>query len=180
MTRPRLLFPRVVGALLLRPRTYREVAEDESAGIQAGLVIVLVGMIEATVLSTAHGEAALESEQIIYSVLAAVIGWLVWSGIVFVVAARLFDYPLHFRPVVRAVAFAHAPGLVYGLAAVTPLSEWRGLVLLGTLVWFAAGLVACVEGLLEVPTSRAAAVAATALVTHEVVHQALRLAGLMA
>jgi Yip1 domain len=180
LTRSRLLVPRVVGALLLRARTYRDVADDESAGVQAGLVIVLVGMIEATVLSTAHGQPALGSEQMIYSVLAALIGWLVWSAIVFVISARVFDYPLDFRAVTRAVAFAHTPALVYGVAAVTPFTEWRGLALVASLLWFAGALVACVEGLLRVPTSRALAITAAALVTHEVIHQALRLAGLMA
>jgi len=174
------LLPRVAGALLLRPRTYREVGEDESAGIQAGLVIVLVGVIEATVLSTAHGAPALDSEQMIYSVLAALIGWLVWSAIVFAVGARLFGHPLDFRAVARAVAFTHAPALVYGIAAVSPFTEWRGLALIASLLWFAAALVACVEGLLQVTTSRALGITAAALVTHEALHQALRLAGLMA
>ncbi len=158
----------MVGALLLRPATYREVAVDESAGIQAGLLIVIVGVTEGAVRSTA----------LVYSVLAALIGWLVWSAVVSVVAGRLFNHPIAFRVAARAVAFAHAPALVYGLAAVVP-SQWEGLVWGASLLWFAAALVACVEGLLQVALSRALGVTATALVTHEVIHQALFLAGLM-
>ena len=80
----------MLGALALRPLTYQEIAADESAGIQAGLLVVVVGMIEASVLSSVHGETALETGSILYCVAAALIGWLVWSGILFAVGARLF------------------------------------------------------------------------------------------
>ncbi len=175
----RLLLPRVVGALLLRPRTFREVAGDEGAGLQAGLLVVVVGIVEGTVLASVHGEAALDPAQVLYSVFAALIGWVVWGGIVFLVAARLFEYSLELRPVLRAVAFAHSPSLVYALAALPGLTGWAGLLLVASLVWFAAAMVACVEGVLEVSLGRALGVCAVALVSHEVLHQALRLLGAM-
>ena len=170
--------PRVAGALALRPQTYGEVAGDEGAGIQAGLLVVLVGMIEASVLETAHGDT-LDSFSALYGVLAALIGWVVWSGILFVVAARLFEEPVEFRPLLRAVAFAHAPSLVYGAAALPPLTEWAGLILLATLLWFVAALYACARGAVNVSPGRAAAITASALFAHEVLHQVLRLAGMM-
>jgi hypothetical protein len=173
------LVPRVLGALALRPLTYQEIAADESAGIQAGLLVVVVGMIEASVLSSVHGEPALETGSILYCVAAALIGWLVWSGILFAVGARLFDEPVEFRPLLRAVAFAHAPGIVYGLAAFPGLTEWAGLILLGSLVWFVAALVACVQGAMAVAPTRALAITGASLLTHEVIHQALRLGALM-
>ena len=170
--------PRVAGALALRPQTYAEVAHDESAGFQAGLLVVLVGIIEASVLETAHGDT-LDSLSALYGVLAALIGWAVWSGILFVVAARLFDEPIELRPLLRAVAFAHAPSLVYGAAALPPLIGWTGLILVATLLWFVAALFACVRGAVGVSPARAAAITASALFAHEVLHQTLRLAGMM-
>ena len=106
-------------------------------------------------------------------------GWLVWSGILFAVGARLFEEPVEFCPLLRAVAFAHAPGIVYGLAAFPGLTEWAGLILLGSLLWFVAALVACVQGTMAVAPTRALAITGASLLTHEVIHQALRLGGLM-
>jgi len=171
--------PRVVGALALRPQTYREIAADESAGIQAGLLVVLLGMIEASMLAAVHGEPAFEMGGVLYCVAAALIGWLVWSGVLFVIGSRVFDEPVEFRPLLRAVAFAHAPGIVYGLAALPGLTQWAGLVLVVSLLWFAAALVACVRGAMDVVPTRALAITGAALLTHEVIHQALRLYGLM-
>jgi hypothetical protein len=176
----RLLLPRVVGALLLRPRTYQEVAQDRSAGLQAGLIIVIVGVIEAAVISSVHGDPVLDSERLFYSVLAALFGWIVWSGIVFVVGSRLFEHALDFRAILRAVAFAHAPAIPYGLAALPGLTEWAGLLLVASLLWFAAAMAACVQGAMEVSPGRSFAISGVALASHEVLHQALRLAGLMA
>jgi hypothetical protein len=173
-----LLLPRVAGALALRPQTYGEVAEDEAAGIQAGLLVVVVGILESSVLAAVHDEA-LDMPSVLYGVLAALIGWIVWSAILFAVAARLFEEPIDFRPLLRAVAFAHAPGLVYGLAALPSLTGWAGLLLVVSLLWFVGALFACVRGAVAVGAGRAAAITASALFAHEVLHQALRLGGLM-
>jgi hypothetical protein len=169
----------VIGALLLRAETFRQVAEDESSGIQAGLLVAMAGIVEGSVLSSVHGETTLDATQLLYSTVAAVIGWVVWGGVVFVVGARLFEHPVAFRSLLRAVAFAHAPALIYGFAAIPALTTWAGLLLVLSLVWFAASLVACVQGALQVPLTRALAITAIALVTHEVLHQALRLVGAM-
>jgi hypothetical protein len=175
----RLLVTRVAGALALRPQTYRDVAADESAGIQAGLLVVLVGVIEASVSSSTHGEPALDTGTVLYCVAAALIGWLVWSGILLAVGGRLFEQPVEFRPLLRAVAFAHAPGIVYGVAAYPGLTAWAGLILVLSLLWFVAALAACVRGALEFAPSRALAITGASLLTHEVIHQALRLGGVM-
>ena len=168
----------MAGALLLRPATFREVAGDEFAGVQAGLLVVLVGIVEGTVQASVRGETALDTVQVLYSVVASLIGWVVWGGVVFLVGARLFEYALDFRRVLRAVAFAHSPMLVYGLAAVPPLTRWDGLVWAVSLLWFASALVACVRGVMEVPLGRALGITAVALAGREVVHQALYLLGL--
>ena len=174
----RLIVPRVAGALALRPATYRDVAADEGAGIQAGLLVVLVGIVEASVQASVHGEP-LASSDVAYCVTAALIGWLVWSGILFAVGARLFEEPVEPKPLSRAVAFAHAPSIVYGVAALPGASHWAGLVLIVSLVWFVGALFACVRGAMNVAPGRAAAITAAALFAHEVLHQALRAGGLM-
>lgn len=175
----RLLWPRVLGALALSTPTYRAVALDEAASLQAGLVVVTTGMLEAVVRASVHGDATVDSTAIVYSVLAAMIGWMVWSAIVFAVATRVFAVALDFRAVTRAVGFAHSPSLLYGLAAVSGVTEWAGLVLVVTLGWFVAALAAAVRGLADTPLGRTVAITASALLAHEALHQALRLVGAM-
>ncbi|MGH7896462.1 MAG: hypothetical protein ACREQQ_00800, partial [Candidatus Binatia bacterium] len=131
----RLLLPRVIGALSLSQRTFAVVAADGSAGVQAGLIVVLAGIVEGSVVSSVHGETTLDTGQLVYSVVAALIGWVVWGGVVYAVSTRIFDHPAELRPVLRAVAFTHAPALVYGLALIPGLTTWAGLLLLLSLLW---------------------------------------------
>jgi hypothetical protein len=179
----RLLWPRVLGALLLRVPTYRAVVLDQAASLQAGLVVVTTGVLEAVVRASVHGDATVESTSIVYSVLAALIGWMVWSAIVFVVATRVltrdFAVDLEFRAVTRVVGFAHSPSLLFGLAALPGVSEWAGLVLVVTLAWFVAALAAAVRGLTGAPLGRTLAITGSALLAHEALHQTLRLLGAM-
>jgi len=179
----RLLWPRVLGALLLRVPTYRAVVLDQAASLQAGLVVVTTGVLEAVVRASVHGDATVESTSIVYSVLAALIGWMVWSAIVFVVATRVFtrDFAvdLEFRAVTPVVGFAHSPSLLFGLAALPGVSEWAGLVLVVTLAWFVAALAAAVRGLTDAPLGRTLAITGSALLAHEALHQTLRLLGAM-
>jgi len=147
--------------------------------LQAGLVVVTGGMLEAVVRASVHGDPAVESTAIVYAVLAALIGWMVWSAIVFVVATRIFMVEIDFRAVTRAVGIAHSPGLLYGLAAIPGVTAWAGLVLVATLAWFVAALVAAVRGLADAPLGRAIAISGSALLAHEAIHQGLRLVGAM-
>jgi hypothetical protein len=175
----RLLWPRVLGALLLRSSTYRAVAQDEAAALQAGLVVVTTGMLEAVVRASAHGDATVESTAVVYAVLAAMIGWMVWSAVVFAIATRVFTIELEFRSATRAVGFAHSPSLLFGLAALPGVVGWAGLVLVVTLAWFVAALAAAVRGMTDAPLGRAIAITASALLAHEALHQTLRLLGAM-
>ena len=175
----RLLLPRVAGALLLRSPTYRAVARDEAASIQAGLVVVTTGVLEAAVRASVHGESAAESTALLYAVIAALIGWLVWVTIVFLIASRVFSVSVDFPSTARAIGFAHAPSLLYGLAALPGLVGWAGLVLVVTLAWFVAALAAAIAGLTDSPPGRTLAITGSALLAHEALHQALRLIGAM-
>ena len=173
----RLLWPRVLGALSLRVPTYRAVAEDEAASLQAGLIVVTAGVIEAAVGAASHGAATVDSSTIVYAVLAALIGWLLWAAIVFVLATRVFATRLDFRAGSRAVGFAHSPSLAYGLALLPGLLEWDGLVRALTLAWFVAALAAAVRGATDAALGRALVITASALLAHEAMVQALWLLG---
>ncbi len=169
----------MLGALLLRTRIYADVAADAYAGIQAGIVVVIAGVLEATVSAAVHEDPTLDSVRILYSVVAAIMGWFLWSLLLFAVGARAFDHSSEFPPVLRAVAFAHTPVLIYGLAAIPGLQLWTGALFLVSLAWFAAALLTAARAVFAVSGQRALAIVAATMASHEVLHQLLRLFGLM-
>lgn len=159
-----LLLPRVLGALLLRAETFAEVARDDRAGVQAGLVVLLGGVVEAAVYAAVHGLPAVHSSLIFLWMLAALIGWIFWSILLWLVGVRLFEHAADFTAVARAVAFAHAPTLVYGLGAVAGLTRWEGLIRALSLAWFSGTLLAATRGAFQVPLRRALAILLVAFV----------------
>jgi hypothetical protein len=158
-----LLLPRLLRALALRPETYAEVADDPQAGLQGGIVIVLGGVMEAAVRAAMPGAEPLDTGLVLYSTIAAFIGFLLWSGILWFVGTRLLEHPREFPAVVRGTAFAHSPAVVYGIAVVPPLPEWEGLVRAATLVWFLLALYAATRGIFRLSARRALAPFAIAL-----------------
>jgi hypothetical protein len=171
--------PRVLGALSLRPRVFRDIALDRHAGLQADILVVLEGIIEASVDSAIHELP--EAEMLLLGgwVLAAAIGWFFWAGIVWFVGSRLFTHEMDFPSVARAVALAHAPSLLYGIALVPGVLQWAGLVYAGALVWFTAAMFAAMRGIYETPPLKTAQMLLVALclrvVMLEVVPYAMRI-----
>lgn len=84
---------------------YREIAEDQSSSSQAILVVTLVGLAlgAPTVVAT------------ITTVISTIASWVILTGIIFMVSARLFQTGPQghstFGPLVRAIGFAHTPSI---------------------------------------------------------------------
>ena len=175
----RPLLPRVLAALRLRPETFDEVARDPRAGFQAGLLVVIVGVLEASVHSAVHHHSEASVTLVGEGVLAALIGWFLWSAIVWVIGARSYGYDVPFSEVLRGVGFAHAPSLFYGLGVIPGVTRWSGLLYASTLLWFAAAGVAATEGVFRVARKRAAGIFVLALLAQlflrEVLPYAFRL-----
>ena len=173
-----LLLPRVLGALALRPPVYAEVAADTSAGVQCAIVVLVAAVFEGASSAALHGEALMDARQITPYLIAAPIGWLVWSTIVWGIGVRAFGHPADFAAVMRAIGLAHAPGLILGIALVPGLAILTGSLYLISLAWFGAALVAAASGSLALPFRRALLVATVSLAAHETLRQGLRLVGL--
>ena len=72
------------GAALLRIDTYEEVESDQTATGQAAGVVALVAVAQAI------GGAAEGGFGILSGVLSALLGWLLWAGITYLIGAKLF------------------------------------------------------------------------------------------
>ena len=175
-----LLLPRVLGALALRPSVYAEIAGDRGAGLQCAIVVLLTAVFEGASSAALHHEAVMDARQITPYLVAAPLGWLIWSGIVWGVGVRAFGYRAEFAAVMRAIGLAHAPGLILAIALVPGLTILTGSLYLLSLAWFVAALVAAASGSLAVPLRPALLVIAVSLAAHETLRQGLRLVGLQA
>ena len=74
----------------------------------AGLIMVLDGVAGAVALSTIY------KTNIIFSGVTALLSWLVWGVLIYVIGIKLFPDPstnANFKKILITVGFAHAPGL---------------------------------------------------------------------
>ena len=74
----------------------------------AGLIMVLDGIAGAIALSTLY------KTNIIFSGVTALLSWMVWGILIYVIGIKLFPDPgtnANFKKILITVGFAHAPGL---------------------------------------------------------------------
>jgi len=174
----RLLLPRLLGALSCRVATFREVAADPYAGIQSGIIVVIVGMLEAAAHARLHDPPELATIEVMFYVLASLIGCVMWTVILWLTGTRIFGHAVEFGGVLRAVAFAYATSLPFGLAAVPVLVPWNGLLRATTGLWFVFAMYGATRGLFDAAHRRAAAILGVSLAARllvELLPEGLRL-----
>ena len=139
---------RMIGAAKLDVKTYEEVERDESAMGQAMAVVALSAM------ASAIGAAGLGGLRgLIGSLIAALIGWFVWAGIIYLVGTQALPEPqtkADLGQVLRTVGFAASPGIV-SVLGIIPLFGW--LVRIAVFVWQIAATVVAVRQALDYKTT---------------------------
>ena len=151
---------RLVGALRLDARTYREVEQDTNANGQAALTIVLAAL--------AAGIGSLLSRDLVQNalgtVLSSVLQWVVFSLVAYYVGASLFSSgQTSVTPgqVLRTIGFAHAPKLFLVLGIIPILGWIVGLVVF---FWFLAAAILALREAFEFDTGRAIGTGLVALI----------------
>ena len=102
---------RVIGALRLDSRIYEEVEADRQATLQA-VVVVLTASAAGGI-----GLLGLESpapERVLAQIAGAVLGWLAWATLTYLIGTRFLSEPQTRADVgelLRTLAFASTPGL---------------------------------------------------------------------
>lgn len=144
---------RMIGAAKMEPRTYEEVEADASATPQA-LAVVLLSSLSAAVGSLNFGPKAVLGE-----FLGAIIAWVVFAGLVYLIGTRLLPEPQtrsDWGELLRTVGFAASPGVLQFLRAI-PILGW--LIIFVILLWsLATTIVAARQALDYRSTGRAALV----------------------
>lgn len=135
----RSMVDRMTGAALLRNAVYEEVEADEGLTGQAAGVVAIVAV--------ARGVGALGegSGFIVWGVLAALLGWLLWAGITYLIGDKLLGGTATWGELLRTLGFAQAPGVLF-VAGIVPFLG--GIVEFAVSLWvLAAGIVAIRQAL---------------------------------
>lgn len=102
---------RLIGAFKGDVAVYEEIEHDESATMQAGLVVVVAAVLGGlggglTNAMIGGEDAASFGSVFILGVLAALINWFLFSGIVHLVGSKLFGADSTFGEMLRVIGFA--------------------------------------------------------------------------
>ena len=103
-------FNRIVLSARLNPGIYEEVEADRNAMGQAIAVVILS--------SVAAGIGSLRyvgMSGLILGTLSALLGWVIWAGITYIVGTRLLPVPetrADYGELLRTIGFASSPGII--------------------------------------------------------------------
>lgn len=139
----------VVSALLLDTAFYSDVAEDRSLMGQAVVVTGFANLFAGIGAAFATESAFLAGALV--GVATGYVGWLVWSGVAFLIGVRVFGGDSDYREMLRVIGFAYAP-LAIGIV------PWLGFV---GAAWALFAAVIAIRASMEFSTKRA--IATTAL-----------------
>ena len=156
---------RLLGALRLDARTYREVEQDTNANGQAALTVVLAAL--------AAGIGYVLSRDIVQNVigtaLSSLLQWVIFSFVAYYVGASFFSSgQTSVTPgqVLRTIGFAQAPKLLL-IVAVVPVLGW--IVGLIVVFWFLAAAITALREAFEFDTGRAIGTGLVAIIAIAIV-----------
>jgi Yip1 domain len=145
---------RVTGVLKLQAATFEEIEADKSATGQALAVVIIASIAAGLGAGLLLGPVGLVRET-----LAALIGWVMWAGVTYLIGARLIPEPgtrTDMGELLRVIGFSYAPN-VFAFFAFIP---WLGYVVRVVVAfWLLAATIIAVRQALDYrSTARAAAV----------------------
>ena len=108
---------RMIGAAKADAATYTEVEHDSAATGQAA------GVVAIAAAASAIGGAPAGAGGMAAAVIAALVGWLLWAGLTYLIGDKLLGGTATWGELLRAVGFAQAAGVLYVLAAVPGLGD---------------------------------------------------------
>ena len=142
----RSVFDRMRGAASLDVATYEEVERDEKATGQAAVVVVIVA------ICSAIGAVWRGGPSIIAAPITAIIGWLLWAAVTYVIGDKLLGGTATWGELLRTIGFAQSPG-VFMILGVIPILG--GLVGLVVAVWLLIAGVIAIRQALDFSTGKA-------------------------
>jgi hypothetical protein len=142
------LTDRMIRAARLDVALYNEVEADTTANNQALTVVVLGAVasgIGSALSSIVAGRPSVAFGGLIAGVVLALIGWAVWSYVMYFVGTRLFHGTATYGELLRTLGFAYTPSVLLILGFIPLLG---GIIDLVVFIWLiVAGFIAIREAL---------------------------------
>lgn len=143
---------RMAGAAMLDIATYEEVESDRTATAQA-LLVVLISSAAAAIGGASGGISG-----ILRMGIAAVVGWVLWAAVIYLIGAKVMPEPgtkSDIGELLRTTGFASTPGIIRILGFV-PLLGW--IIQLVAFFWMLAAMVIAVRQALDYTSTARAAI----------------------
>jgi hypothetical protein len=137
---------RMKGAALLHSDMYEEVEADQTATGQAAGVVALVAVAQAI------GGAGEGGSGILAGAISALLGWLLWAGITYLIGAKLLGGTATWGELLRTLGFAQTPGVLYVLGFIPVLG---GIIRFVVAIWVLIAGVIAIRQALDVGTGKA-------------------------
>ena len=113
----RTFWGRMWGAALLDVSTYEEVEHDPTATGQAATVVAMAAAAQAI------GASAAGPGRLVAAGLGALLAWLAWAAVTYVIGDHLFGGTATWGELLRTLGFAQSPN-VLAVLALLPLVGW--------------------------------------------------------
>ena len=145
-TAGRTLVDRMKGAAMLDIPTYEEVEADTTATGQAATVVAIGAVAQAIGALGAGGPG------FIGTLIAALLGWLIWAGVTYLIGDKLLGGTATWGELLRTLGFAQAPA-VLGVLGIIPVLGW--LVKLAVMFWILIAGIIAIRQALDFSTGKA-------------------------
>jgi hypothetical protein len=142
----RSIVDRMRGAALLDVATYEEVEHDNQATGQAAVVVIIVAVCSAI------GAVWRGGPSIIIAPVTAILGWLLWSAVAYLIGDKLLGGTATWGELLRTVGFAQSPGvlMIFGIIPVL-----GGIVRVVVGVWLLVAGIVAIRQALDFSTGKA-------------------------
>ena len=142
----RSIVDRMRGAAMLDVATYEEVEHDEQATGQAAVVVLIVA------ICSAIGAIWRGGAGIIAGPITAIVGWLVWAGVTYLIGDKMLGGTATWGELLRTLGFAQAPGVLM-IFGIVPLLG--GLVRAIVAIWLLVTGIIAIRQALDFSTGKA-------------------------
>ena len=134
---------RIIRACKLDVSLYEEVEADQSATLQAALVVVLSS------IAAGIGAISLGASNFLMAPLLSLVSWYIWAYLIYFIGAKLFpeaNTQADHGQLLRTIGFSSAPGLIR-VFGITP--DLMTVTFIGSAFWMLACMVVAVKSALD-------------------------------
>jgi hypothetical protein len=134
---------RIIRACKLDVSLYEEVEADQSATLQAALVVVLSS------IAAGIGAISLGASNFLIAPLLSLVSWYIWAYLIYFIGAKLFpeaNTEADHGQLLRTIGFSSAPGLIR-IFGFTP--ELMSITFIGSGIWMMVAMVIAVRQALD-------------------------------